>query len=153
MTTDNNITVLRQKTTNESDSYFVVRCTEHPAEDLERNWSAACGGFLNPNYFEPDCETREEADLAISESIENGYTPSEMRFHGAYDAFVEVHYEGLGAWELDAENLEEAIEEAMNTNGVDLVCTLGSGNGHFYKEDCLSYIQVSENIYIFEIAC
>jgi len=150
---NNNTTVLREKTTIESGTYYAVRCTEHPDEDLERNWSAACGGFLSPNYFEPHCETKEEADRAIEEAIKKGdYTPNEMRFHGAYDAFVEVHYEGLGAWELNSENIEDAIEEAKKTNGVDLVCTLDSGSGHFHKSECLSYTKISDNIYIFEIA-
>lgn len=134
---------------------YVARCTNHPAEDLQRNWSAPLGGIFNGDFWV--CETIEEA----REMWENYYgedrefPESQFRFHPAYDGIVQVDYEGLGAWELDAETLEEAIAEAIETFGGDptsMACVMGRGTGHFYASQCEGYYETGINeLYIFAI--
>lgn len=36
---------------NDSDTYFVVRDTSHPIEDLKRNWSTFAGGSSIDGHF------------------------------------------------------------------------------------------------------
>ena len=131
------------------DTYFVVRDTNHPESDLKRNWSAPIGGFsseLAGSIFNSK-EEAEKAEIKYFGGIEH-----EFRFHEAYGSFVEVHYEGLGAYCLDSETLEEAIEEAANYRN-DLAVTTTAGDGHFYAEDVVSFHKVREGRYIFEIKC
>lgn len=128
-------------------TYFVVRDTDHPAEDLQRNWSAPASGFsgeLAGSTF----TTKEEAEAAEINYF--GKVEHEFRFHPAFNSFVEFHYEGLGAFSLDAETIEEAIEEAKNYEQ-GLACTMEAGNGHFFAEDVVSFHQVNEGRFIFEI--
>jgi len=124
---------------------FVIRDTYHPQEDLDRNWSAPIGGFsgaLAGSHFSSIEDAQESA-------VEWGVN-SEFRFHPAYDGFVEVHYEGLGAWAMDAETLEEALIEADEFED-DLACTTDTGDGHFYADDCIGFHFVREGRYIFEL--
>jgi len=126
---------------------FVVRETDHPQEDLKRNFSSPLSGWDN-----------ELADLAFSTAEEaaekdmqvNGGTPRDYRYHPAYDGYVVVHYDGLGAWVLEASTLEEAIEEAKNIDS-GLACTTEAGDGHFYAEDVINYYEVESGLYVFEI--
>ena len=128
-------------------TYFVIRDTNHPQEDLERNWSAPAGGWDNEfggMSFSSE-EEAAEADMGV-----NGGERREYRFHPAYDGYVLFHYDGLGAFALDAETLEEAIEEAMNYEEGLAVCS-EAGDGHFFAEDVVSFHKVREGRYIFEI--
>ena len=125
---------------------FVVRDTFHPEQDLKRNWSAPAGGWDN-ELGGMGFETEEEA---ANKDIEINGARREYRFHPAYDGFVLVHYEGLGAYILKAETLEEAIQEATNA-GEGLAVTMEAGDGHFYAEDVIAFHQVREGRYIFEL--
>jgi hypothetical protein len=131
-------------------TYFVVRDTYHPEEDLKRNWSATISGWDIEDMVGNIYETEEEARQAWEEGREDNMIKRTFRFHPAHNSFVPVHYEGLGAWLLDAETLEEAIEEAA-TYGDDLACTSESGNGHFYAENVVNFHQVREGKFVFEI--
>ncbi|MEC7753809.1 MAG: hypothetical protein VYB44_07250 [Bacteroidota bacterium] len=130
-------------------TYFVVRDTYHPQEDLERNWSAFAGGSCN-GELGGSTEEEAKANYASQIGIESNEVDCEFRFHPAYGKFVAVHYEGLGAYVLDAESLEEAIQEA-NDYEEGLAVTMESGDGHFYAQDVVSFHKVREGRYIFEI--
>jgi hypothetical protein len=131
------------------ETYFVVRDTDHPREDLDRNWSAFAGGSCNG---ELGGSTEEEAreNYASQIGIEADEVYCEFLFHPAYGEFVAVHYEGLGAYVLEAESLEEALTEA-NDYEDGLAVTMESGDGHFYAQDVVSFHKVREGRYIFEI--
>jgi hypothetical protein len=126
---------------------FVVRETSHPAEDLKRNWSAPCGGFSTEMAGLKF--NNEEDAITYYEHFFESKCPFEFRFHPAYNSFVEVHYEGLGAWELNADNISEAIEEAKKFK--QCAVTMDAGSGHFCAQDVVSFTMVSEGKYIFEI--
>lgn len=127
-------------------TYFVVRDTWHPEADLKRNWSSFAGGWDNELGFTAfeTAEKAAEADMEVSGQKRT------YRYHDKYQGFVCVHYEGLGAWALDAETLEEAIEEAK-TKMQGLAETTEAGNGHFFAEDVVSYHQVHEGRWVFEV--
>ena len=128
---------------------FVVRDTNHPQEDLNRNWSAFLGGSCNG---EQGGATEEEAikNYAKHLGIEVDEVDMEFRYHGAYGEFVAMDYEGLGAFILESETLEAALKEANEYEDDLAICT-ESGDGHFYAEDCVSFRKVREGRYIFEI--
>ena len=130
-------------------TYFVVRDTFHPEADLERNWSAfasgSCSGELGGSTED---EARE--NYASQIGIEVSDVDCEFRFHPAYGEFVAVHYDGLGAFVLDSETLEDAMNEADNYEE-GLAVTMESGDGHFYADDVVSFHKVREGRYIFEI--
>lgn len=128
---------------------YVVRDTYHPAEDLKRNWSAPMGGFSDGEMNGCRFQSAEDAATCYERLFEKK-APNEFRFHPAYNSFVEVHYEGLGAWALNAETIEEAINEAA-VMGDGLACTMESGSGHFFAEDVISFHEVCEGRYIFEL--
>jgi hypothetical protein len=129
--------------------YFVVRDTKHPEQDLKRNWSAFAGGS---SQGESGGSTEEEAKQNFADhlGIEVNEVSNEFRFHPAYDEFVMVDYEGLGAFLLDAENLKDALIEA-NEYQDNLAFCAESGSGHFYAEDCVSFHKVREGRYVFQI--
>jgi len=130
-------------------TYFVVRDTNHPEEDLKRNWSAFAGGSENG---ESGGETEEEArhNYASHLGIDVSEVDGEFRYHPAYEEYVKVHYSGLGAFQLDAENLQDALQEADEYEDDLAVCT-ERGDGHFFAADCVSFHKVREGRYIFEI--
>lgn len=134
-------------------SIFVLRDTNYPAEDLKRNWSAFAGGSCNG---EEGGVTADEAreNFANQIGVDCSDVENEFKFHPAYNEFVAVDYEGLGAFELEAETLEEAIEEAKAeyTQSESLACCVESGSGHFYAEDCISFHKLSDSRYIFEVS-
>lgn len=126
---------------------FVVRDTNHPEADIKRDWSSFLGGFcdeLAGSEFST-IEEAEEAEIKLYGHVEHEY-----RFHPAYNAFVQVDYEGLGAFELQAETLEEALIEADEYESDLAVCT-ESGDGQFYGEEVISFHKVREGRYIFEL--
>lgn len=132
------------------ETYFVVRDTNHPKEDLERNWSAPVGGWAIGDFVDSNFQSADEAQSAWDKFFDGEGSKEIFRYHPAHGSFVAVHYEGLGAWLLDAETLEEAIEEAA-TYADDLACTSESGNGHFYANQVVSYHEVREGKWIFEL--
>lgn len=132
------------------ETYFVVRDTYHPEEDLKRNWSASVGGWDIGDFVASNFQSEEEAQEAWDKFHDGDAPKRKFRFHPAHNSFVPVHYEGLGAWMLDAETLEEAIEEAAAYDD-DLACTSESGNGHFYAENVVNFYQVREGKFVFEI--
>lgn len=99
---------------------FVARATDHPQEDLNRNWSAVLGGVANGDFH--ICESLEEAEAMwkkyygfddYEDAAEtNPFRVSDWGYHPLYEGWVQIHYKGLGGYELDAESLEEAIIEA-----------------------------------------
>lgn len=129
------------------DTYFVVRDTNHPEEDLERNWSAPVGGF-STELAGSEFASKEEAEAAEVEYF--GNVEHEFRFHPAYGSFVEFHFEGLGAYCLDAETIEEAIVEADNYED-GLAETMGTGDGHFFANQVVSFHKVREGRFVFEL--
>lgn len=128
---------------------LVVRDTFHPEEDLKRNWSAAAGGSINGEMGGAD-ESEAKIEFAKHLGIELDEVTNEFRFHPAYNKYVAVHYEGLGAFVLSADTIEEAIKEASNFEA-GLACTMESGNGHFFADDVISFHKVSEGRFVFEI--
>jgi len=126
---------------------FVIRETESPELDLARNWSSFCGG----GSICPLAESTEDAAVAEWAACSGQYESEapEMRYHNGLEGWCEFHYEGLGAWLLDAKTLEEAMTEAKGQNA--LATTTDSGDGHFFAEDVVTYYHVEGNIYVFEI--
>ena len=130
-------------------TYFVVRDTDHPQEDLDRNWSAFASGSCNGELGGAN-EEEAKANYASQIGIESDEVDCEFRFHPAYGEFVAVHYEGLGAYNLNAETIQEAIKEA-NEYMEGLAVTMESGDGHFYAEDVVSFHKVREGRFVFEV--
>lgn len=135
---------------------FVARATSHPQEDLDRNWSAPMGGLFNGDFH--ICNTLEEChemwEIYYEDDDDNKFPESKFRFHPAYNGFVEVHYEGLGAYRLEAESLEDAQNEILTrfNNAHELGCIDGAGDGHFNASDCTNFFSTAiEDIYIFQI--
>lgn len=142
---------------------FVARATDHPQEDLNRNWSAVLGGIENEEFH--ICESLEEVEVMwkrvygfdeyedVAET--NKFRADDWGFHPAYNGFVRIHYHGLGAYELEADNLQDAINEAVKRFGGDvygMACTIDWGGGHFYANDCVGYHAAGpEGLWIFEI--
>lgn len=131
--------------------YYVVRDTNHPYDDLARNWSGFLGGSENG---ESSGQTEEEAyeNYAAHLGIELAQVQAtrEFRFHPAHDAFVVVDFEGLGARALDSEDLESAMIEAAECPPNLAVC-LGGGSGHFYAQECVNVHKVRDGRFIFEL--
>lgn len=125
---------------------FVVRDTFHPQEDLNRNWSSFAGGWDNELAGR---RFNDEDEAAIADENVSG-SRREYRFHPAYCSFVCVHYEGLGAFMLNAETIEEALSEAAEIND-GLACTMDAGDGHFFAEDVITFHKVREGRYVFEL--
>jgi hypothetical protein len=123
---------------------FVVRDTFHPAEDISRNWSSFSGGY--DEYGNVFNSTEDARNWYESE----GLKMHEFRYHPAYNRIAPVHYEGLGAWALDSETLENAIKEASEMEDL-LACTMESGNGHFYAYQVISYHEVREGRWVFQV--
>ena len=130
-------------------TYFVVRDTNHAQEDLDRNWSAFASGSCN-GELGGSTEDEAKENYASQIGIEAHEVECKFKFHPAYSKFVAVHYEGLGAYYLESETLEEAIKEA-NEYADGLAVTMESGDGHFFAEDVVSFHKVREGRYIFEI--
>lgn len=130
-------------------AYFVVRDTNHPEEDLQRNWSAFAGGS---SQGEDGGSSQVEAkkNYANHIGIEVEDVTNDFKYHPAYQEFVMVDYEGLGAFALESETLEEALKEANECEDGLAICT-ESGDGHFYAEDCIAFHKVRDGRYIFEI--
>ena len=129
--------------------HFVVRDTNHPQQDLDRNWSAFAGGS---SQGESGGSSKEDAiqNFADHTGVEVSEVNNDFRFHPAYEEFVMVDYDGLGAFLLDAESIEEALTEA-NEYEENLAVCVESGSGHFYAEDCISFHKVREGRYVFQI--
>jgi len=133
-------TALENKISNSTETYFVVRDTDHPVEDLLRNWSSTMGGV---NY---------QGDFAADTLEETENYEGEYRYHPAHEGFCIVDYEGLGAFCLDAENVKEAIIEANEySERNNLACCGGSGDGCFESHEVVSFHEVRSGRYIFEL--
>ena len=130
-------------------TYYVVRDTDYPQEDLNRNWSAYAGGSCNG---ESGGDTADNAKFQYASQIEieSDEVDCQFRFHPAYGEFVAVHYEGIGAYMLDSDTLGEAIKEADEYKE-GLAVIMGPGNGHFFAEDVVNFYKVRPGRYIFEI--
>ncbi len=141
---------LENKINNSNETLFVVRDTNHPVEDLVRDWSSYSGGWDN-GLVGCGFDTEEEAINEFIEEEGDSDIP-EMRFHPAYNGFVCVHYEGLGAFQLDAKNVKDAIKEAdFLSKKNELVCCDYEGTGHFESYQVVSFHKVRDGRYIFEI--
>ncbi|GIV35340.1 MAG: hypothetical protein KatS3mg031_2875 [Chitinophagales bacterium] len=132
---------------------YVVRYSLDPAKDLERNWSTFAGAECEFGPFSYPAETEDEAreEYAAYIGISPEEVTKEFRWHNGLNSYAQVHYEGLGAWELNANTLEEAVAEAKGMNESDMWCTTGAGTGHFFASEVVAYIKVpnKENLYIF----
>ncbi len=134
-------------------SRFVVRQTNHPQEDLTRNWSSFAGGFGNGEIAGTSFSSAEAFAAYWEKNCDDLGAAPEVRFHPYHEGFVEVHYEGLGAWALDAETLEEAMIEAtevLNQRG-GLAWTDEAGDGQFMAGEVVAFHEVSEGLYVFEL--
>lgn len=125
---------------------YVVRETMSPELDLLRNWSTYAGGSQHGEMLGDSIEEAIEM-LASHYGCEISEINAEFRYHNGLEKYAQVHYEGLGAWEIQASSIEEAIEKAKKLNG--LACTMEAGNGHFFAEDVVEYIEVEADKYIF----
>lgn len=142
---------------------YIARATNHPCEDLERNWSSVIGGLSNEDFH--ICESLEEAkvmweryygfDIYEHAHKINPFDSSDWGYHAEYGGYVQIHYRGLGGYELDAKNWEEAIREAEKKYSGDawkMACVMDCGSGHFYAEDCSNIYKTKiEGLWIFEI--
>ncbi len=126
---------------------FVVRDTNHPQEDIARNWSSFAGGFCD-ELAGSDFQTIEEAEEA--ETNLYGCVEHEYRYHPAYACFVQVDYEGLGAFALEAETLESALIEANDYEENLAVCT-EAGDGEFQAHEVIAFHEVRPGRWIFEL--
>lgn len=126
---------------------FVIRESLDIEKDLSRNWSSFCGGGADG----PICgETEAEAIAQWCEWTDQPAEDApEMRFHNGIQGWCEYHYDGLGAWEMEAETEEEAIAEATGQSG--LASTMEEGSGHFFAEQVKKWHRVGDNIYIIEL--
>jgi hypothetical protein len=140
------------------ETMFVARATYHIEEDLKRNWSAPLGGFSNGD-LEGKYDTPQQAADAYNAFFDtNKYSEKNFAYHPAYHNVVEIHYHGLGAWEIEgAESFEEA-EELLKTeyrryyeNPGDMAITDGEGDGHFYAQDVVDYKKVEDGLYIIQV--
>ena len=130
--------------------YYVVRDTDHPQEDLERNFSCFLGGSENgEENGQTEDEAREKYASHLGVELSD-IEDKEFAYHPAHEAFCVIGYHGLGAFELEAETLKEALTEANNYEDNLAVCT-GSGSGHFFASKCISFHKVREGRYIFLI--
>lgn len=150
---------------------YVVRFTFDPKKDLKRNWStfanAECefgpihspknkyqarmgvASWLGIDRKEIEIHDTPRGFMLVNEHLTR---PIEFRWHNGLKCYAQVHYEGLGAWELNANTLEEAIAEATNIeNEWFLPCTFDEGDGHFYASEVVGYVKVpgKEHTYIF----
>jgi hypothetical protein len=211
-------------------STFVVRATEHPEEDLERNFSStfpqdenrtrkeamlsyavdtSCSleklarGAVEDSYKEgkeeevkKDMLNNLEVDVqklidklnvsgieSVDDLFEDSFDTSkffdniscdlldedtlkrylasyyvgefpDFEYHPLYNGYVPVHYWGLGAYELDANNWKDAIEEAREKYGdypEDLTLTMDSGDGHFFSNEVIDYKKASDRLYVFQL--
>ena len=134
---------------------FVARETNHPEADLARNWSSPTGGFSYGDMTGFTFDSAEAATAYWNANLSDLGAAPTFRFHPAYNSFTEVHYEGMGAWNLDAETLEEAMVEATQHEQLagGLTVTCGAGDGHFMANEVVSFHKVYEGLYVFEIAC
>ena len=138
------MTTIIKETTEET--YFVVRDTDHPMEDLQRNWSAFAGGSCNG---EDGGATPQEAAEAYEDHNGSSFG-GDFRHHPAHGECVAVDYEGLGAFYLESETVEEAINEATSFREGLAEC-MESGDGHFDAAECVAFHKVSDGRYIFEL--
>lgn len=143
---------------------FVARATDHPQEDLNRNWSAVLGGVANEDFYV--CESLEEAEAMwgkyygfdkYEDAAEtNPFRASDWGYHPLYEGWVQIHYLGLGAYRLEASNLDDAINEAVERFGDDVYGMAGIidwGDGHFYASDCVGYHAAGlEGLWVFVIS-
>lgn len=130
------------------ETYFVVRDTFHPEEDLKRNWSSFAGGW-DHEYAGMAASSEDEA-ASWDEKL--GINRRQYRYHPAYEGYVVMHYEGLGAESLDVDNLNDALKLAAEYED-GLAISVEAGSGHFYAEDVVSFHRVRDGRYVFEIKC
>jgi len=136
---------------------YFIRQTNHPEADLQRNWSAPVGGSLEGEslgqtaakslelYLEHhglDDADEDERQTALKNA-------PEYRWHDAYQAFAQVHYEGLGGWLLNAQDLQSAIVEANRCSRNLTECS-DEGDG-FFADRVEGYYHVKDDIYIFAV--
>ena len=107
---------------------FVARYSFNPEYDARRNWSAwigvegdtpeAVARLIADVVEHPSTltdETGERVDwedapeaLKIAYVLDN----EDIRYHEVAGKWMHVHHAGLSCWSLDAETLDEAVEEA-----------------------------------------
>lgn len=138
---------------------FVVRATEHIEEDLKRNWSAPLGGSFHGDFCDRYFDSPEDAAEAYNKYFwSEEYKANMFAFHPAYNTFVQIHYYGLGAWEIEGAATMEEAEQLLRENHGGyynnpemLACTDGKGDGHFYAEDVVRYKEIKEGLFLIEV--
>lgn len=87
------------------------------------------------NQYDEDLDELFDDAVEVIDNID-----VEARYHPAHKGFVEVHYEGLGAFILEVNNLNDAI--AMVQQREDWYSKshiMHEGDGHFYASEVLDY--------------
>jgi len=143
---------------------FVARYSFNPEYDARRNWSAwigvegdtpeAVARLIADVVERPSMltdETGERVDwedapeaLKIAYVLDN----EDIRYHEVAGKWMHVHHEGLSCWSLDAETLDEAIEEARTLDARGEIEWGGFGDRTVGK---VKYVaSVNETLHIFE---
>jgi len=143
--------IINQELYSNGTYFYVVRDTDHPAEDLARNWSSFVGGSVYGETPKEQTAEAAKANAAAHIGADVADVKVDFRFHPAYNAFAPVDYYGLGAFELQSETLDEAIKEAIEQDEF-LACCTGAGDGHFDAADCVGYAKAADGRYVFMIA-
>jgi len=143
---------------------YVARYSFNPEYDARRNWSAWIGvGGDTPEAValqiadvvdHPETlvdETGECIDWSdASDEMKIAYVleAEDIRYHEVAGRWMHVHHTGLSCWSLDAETLEEAIEEARALDACGEIEWGGFGQCTGGK---VKYVaSVNETLHIFE---
>jgi len=144
---------------------YVARYSFNPEYDADRNWSAWIGIDGSsaedvalqiadvvqhpPALF--DSETGEYyawEDAPEWMKIDYVLKHEDIRYHEIARRWMHVHHEGLSCWRLDAETLDEAVEEARVKDARGEIEWGGFG---FATIGAVKYVaSVSETLHIFE---
>ena len=144
---------------------FVARYSFNPQYDAIRNWSAWIGvegdtpeavALQIADVIEHpatllDEETSERIDWSdASDEMKISYVleAEDIRYHEVAGKWMHVHHNGLSCWSLDAETLDEAIEEAREKDALGEIEWGGFGDCTVGK---VKYVaSVSDVLHIFE---
>ena len=144
---------------------YVARYSFNPKYDADRNWSAWIGiegcsaedvalqiadVVSHPpalvDWATDECFSWDDAPegLKVTYVLEN----EDIRYHEGARKWMHVHHEGLSCWRLDAETLEDAIEEARELDSRGEIEWAGFG---YATVGNVTYVaSVSETLHIFE---
>ena len=143
---------------------FVARYSFNPEYDAIRNWSAWIGvegdtpeavARLIADVVEHPSMLTDETGERVAwedapEALKVAYVldNEDIRYHEVASKWMHVHHEGLSCWSLDAETLDEAIEEAREKDALGEIEWGGFGQCTVGK---VKYVaSINETLHIFE---